>query len=100
LGFVLKPWVLSATLRILRVRRVKVYIFINNNSTPPGVSTLMKEPRQEMDRALKRAAKGEDLMVETASEAAGTWMEFGSSIVLLSHRIHGAGIYTNIKGVY
>jgi hypothetical protein len=60
-----------------------IYIFINNNSTPPGVSTLMKEPRQEMDRALKRAAKGEDLMVETASEAAGIWMEYGYSIVLL-----------------
>jgi hypothetical protein len=43
----------------------------------------MKEPRQEMDRALKRAAKGEDLMVETASEAAGIWMEYGYSIVLL-----------------
>ena len=33
LGFVLKPWVLSATLRILRVRRVKVYIYIYTYSS-------------------------------------------------------------------
>jgi len=60
-----------------------IYFIWHDMFVPSQKSLPHKETRQEMDRALKRAAKGEDLMVETASEAAGIWMEYGYSIVLL-----------------